>query len=102
MVSIEGLDKAEVLSALHGSSRSQGTGALFDRGPLSVDECRAELGRRGYPAYNNSDLYFDYLRGRVMKVDLSTDQFNPALYDRDNGPGAAERAISRLHEKAPA
>jgi hypothetical protein len=41
-------------------------------------------------------VYFDYLRGRVMKVDLSKDAFDPWLYDRDNGAGAAERAVSRL------
>ena len=41
----------------------------------------------------NPKMYFDYLYGRVMKVDLSKDTFDPFLYDRDNGQGAAERAI---------
>ena len=32
-----------------------------------------------------------------MKVDLSSDEsFDPALYDRDNGPGAAARVIEKL------
>lgn len=44
----------------------------------------------GYP-------YFDYLYGRVMKVDLSSDEsFEERLYDRDNGTGAAQRVIDRL------
>jgi hypothetical protein len=37
-----------------------------------------------------------YLKGRVMKVDLSGDSFGPWLYDRDNGDGAAERVIAEL------
>ena len=40
---------------------------------------------------------FDYLKGRVMKVDLSSDDgFEEWLYDRDNGNGAAHRAIDEL------
>jgi hypothetical protein len=39
---------------------------------------------------------FDYLKGRVMKVNLSGDEFDPWLYDRDNGQGAAERAIASI------
>ena len=38
--------------------------------------------------------YFDYLKGRVMKVDLSEDDgFEEWLYDRDNGEGAAQSAL---------
>ena len=40
--------------------------------------------------------YFDYLYGKVMKVDLSKDSFNPFLYDRDNFPGAALQIIRGL------
>ena len=42
------------------------------------------------------DTYFDYLKGRVMKVDLSGNELDPYLYDRDNGEGAAERVVSGL------
>lgn len=44
-----------------------------------------------YP--NAERIYFDYLQGRVMKVDLAGDELDPRLYDRDNGEGAARRAI---------
>lgn len=41
--------------------------------------------------------YFDYLYGRVMKVDLSSDDgFEERLYDRDNGKGAAQKVIDAL------
>ena len=42
---------------------------------------------------DDGGAYFDYLKGRVMKVDLSGDELCVRLYDRDNGQGAAERAL---------
>jgi hypothetical protein len=39
---------------------------------------------------------FDYLKGRVMKVDLGGDELRTALYNRDNGPNAAESALEPL------
>ena len=40
--------------------------------------------------------YFDYLYGRVLKVDLSGDEFDERLYERDNGRDSAARAIAFL------
>ena len=40
--------------------------------------------------------YFDYVDGRVMKVDLSGDELHTGLYNRDNGIGAAEAVIDTL------
>lgn len=37
--------------------------------------------------------YFDYLKGRVMKIDLSKNELDPWLYDRDNGAGKAEKVL---------
>jgi hypothetical protein len=31
-----------------------------------------------------------------MKIDLTGDSFDPFLYDRDNGEGAAERALKDI------
>jgi len=45
---------------------------------------------------DSGQTYFDYVSGRVMKIDLSKDKLDPALYDRDNGQGAADRAISAI------
>ncbi|HSX42122.1 MAG TPA: hypothetical protein VLE93_02105 [Candidatus Saccharimonadales bacterium] len=33
-----------------------------------------------------------------MKIDLSTDELDPRLYDRDNGDGTAQRIIEILAE----
>jgi hypothetical protein len=41
---------------------------------------------------------FDYLKGRVIKVNLSGDEIDPWGYDRDNGQGAVEEIVSILRQ----
>lgn len=90
-IDISKKDKAEVLASLYNASRPLGLGALFlDSEPMSVDEARKLL---------KESTYFDYIKGRVMKIDLSGDEFDPWLYDRDNGEGAALHIISALADK---
>ena len=82
------LDKAEVLAALFNGARTQGAGFVqYSNTPMSALEARLLIER---------STYFDYVQGRVMKIDLSGDSFDPWLYDRDNGQGAAERVINAL------
>lgn len=92
MISIKGLTKAEALKALYDNARPLGMGYLhFTPEPMTLDEA-AKYFKVGDD--NASRVgYFDYLKGRVMKVDLNKDEFNPALYDRDNGQGSAAAAI---------
>jgi len=86
MIDLKGRDKADVLAKLYNASRPLGMGFLhFDPKPMTTKEARTIL--------DGGQTYFDYLKGRVMKVDLSKDTLDPWLYDRDNGQGAAERAI---------
>lgn len=96
-VNIEGLSKAAVLAALFNSSHQQGMGFMDSRGAkgMTEEDAQKELDL-------NPRLYFDYLRGRVMKVDLKSDvSFAPYLYDRDCGQGtAAADAIERLRQAA--
>jgi len=89
MISIKDLDKAAVLAALHNNTQPLGRGILHAQGPMTVEQARSILDGR-------SDLYFDYVAGRPIKVDLSGDSFDPRLYDRDAGPGAAQQAIDSL------
>lgn len=88
-VDISNLDKAEVLVALYNGSRQQGMGYLHASGAsgLSLEDARALL---------EQTKDFDYLRGRVMKINLSKDSFNPWGYDRDIGQGAAARIVADL------
>jgi hypothetical protein len=90
-ISIAGLDKAAVLAALYNRARPQGMGFLhYDPNPMSVEDAQTILNAR------EGVLYFDYLMGRVMKVDLSSDTFDPWGFDRDNGSGAAQSVIDAL------
>lgn len=85
-MNIKGLDKAVILAALYNNSRPQGVIAAVVgfRRPMTVDEARVHL---------ESRHKFDYLNGRVLKVDLDEDDLFLALYDRDNGQGSGEAAI---------
>jgi len=87
-ISLEGLDKAVVLAALYNASRPLGMGFMhYNPAPMTTEQARALL---------EGCTYFDYLQGRVMKVDLGGDVLDPWLYDRDNGQGAALRAIEAM------
>ncbi len=91
MIDISGLDKKSVLKALYASAKPLGMGIMhFKAGDLPDDEADALIGAE--PGY----LYFDYLNGRLMKVDITGDSFSPDLYDRDNGHGAAAAAIDSI------
>ena len=92
VIDIEGLDKAEVLHALYHRSHVQGLGILQAIPEYTVEDARRDLDEQ--PGY-----YFDYLHGRVLKVDLFGDSFDSRLYDRDCGEGAAEAAINELRRR---
>jgi hypothetical protein len=85
---IKGKNKAAILAALYNNSKVQGMG-IFQAKPGIMSEKQAQ-------DLLDQTSYFDYLHGKVMKVDLSGDELNPRLYDRDNGNGAAYEAIKHL------
>lgn len=89
MVNIKGLSKAKVLKSLYDHSHLQGLGFLqaVPSGYVTVEHCEELL---------KKTTYFDYMYGRVIKVDLSKDEFDEWLYDRDNGEGAAQRAVDAI------
>lgn len=97
MISLEGLNKAAVLAALYNASRQQGMGFFQSRGATEMTEEQAQQELDANPR-----LYFDYLHGRVMKIDLRTDDLEERLYDRDNGQGAAARVIEQLRQQKAA
>ncbi len=88
MIDLKGVNKAKALAALYNASQPLGMGFLqYDPTPMTEQEAGELL---------QQYTYFDYLKGRVMKVDLSGDSFDPWLYDRDNGEGAAARALESI------
>lgn len=62
---------------------------------MTIDEAREQLSQ-------SFRSRFDYLNGRVMKIDLSGDSFDSWLFNRDNGEGAAEMAIQSLRSSGEA
>lgn len=85
------LDKAAVLASLYNTARPQGLGFLqYTPTAMTIDEARKILAKAAeWPC-------FDYLSGRVLKVDLKGDSFSPRLFDRDNGSGVAKYVIGLL------
>lgn len=85
-IDISQMDKGEVLAKLYNASKPLGMGFLqYDPAPMTPEE-GAELVAKC--------PYFDYLKGRVMKLNLDGDTLSTAGYDRDNGEGAAARALA--------
>jgi len=83
MINIAKYRKSVVLATLFNNTLS----ALMS-GDMTEEEARKIL--------DAGHTDFDYLQGRPMKVDLSGSEFDPRLYDRDNGEGAALRAINQI------
>lgn len=90
-MNISNLPKAKVLAALYNGSKHQGMGFLQATGKTMTEaEAQQILEESG------THLYFDYLYGKVMKIDLSQSDLDTRLYNRDNGEGAAERILENL------
>ena len=110
-INIAGLDKAEILSVLFNNSQPFGMGILRARAQgnhdMTVEEANALINHEqradndfGFSTRQGPDgkqYYFDYIRGRPMKVNLEGDEFDPLAYDCYNGgDGTAERLINTL------
>lgn len=89
-MNISNYNKAEVLAALYNNAIVMGLGFLHaDVSEMSVKEAEYLLDK-------STNKYFDYVKGRVMKVNLAKDELDTRMYNRDNGKGAAERIIEKL------
>ena len=87
-MNIKGLSKPKILAALYNNSKPQGMGILhFDPKPMTEEEAANLL---------ESRTYFDYLKGRVMKINLDSDELYTYGYNNDIGENAAENIISNL------
>ena len=104
MIDIKGFSKARVLASLYNHSHPQGMGFLhFDSKPMTEADAQKMIDEMNESAKKLSEeyshikplrpLYFDYVKGRVIKVDLNDDAFDERMYDRDNFPGAAFEAV---------
>lgn len=104
-VNIAGLDKVELFAALYNHAKPLGMGMLhYDPTPLTKEAAEKLMGlgddsSRMFPGMGRRAMYFDYVKGRPLKIDLSGDELETALYNRDQGDGAAERIVAELRSK---
>lgn len=88
MIDIKNINKAEVLAKLYNAARPHGMGFIhFDPKCMSIEEAQSAL--------DSGLTYFDYVKGRVLKIDLSGNELDPWLYDRCNGQGAMAAALGK-------
>lgn len=107
-IDIKGLDKAELIQALHAGTRAVGMGVLHDRGPITVEQARAVLGGEGPsgtngPSPRDGVVHLDYVAGRPIKVTLKGDALIGAwLYDRDSpdGEGSCQRVVDSVRARS--
>lgn len=92
-INIEGINKAELLAALYNKSKPLGLGFYhFRNEDMTKEEAQKEINQR-------KNLYFDYLHGRCMKIDISQNAVNPWLFERDNGKGVVKQVVESLRLK---
>jgi hypothetical protein len=96
-INIQGIDKAAVLAALYNAPHTQGMGVLsYTPQDMTIEEARELIKSQTVKLGDGKEvIYFDYVKGRVMKVRLDGDEFNESLYDRDNGNGASWKALEK-------
>lgn len=90
MIDITGIDKATLVAALFNNSKPLGLGFFSAKN-------NSEMTKESAQKYlDKGQTYFDYLEGRVMKIDVSGNQMDPQMYDRDNGNGAANKVVEGI------
>jgi len=87
-ISIKGLNKIALLKALWENMRPAAFFNSFDvilAPPFDVKAAEKAV-----------KSYIDYFNGRCIKCDLSGDEVDPWLYDRDAGAGAFQKIVDGL------
>ncbi len=86
VVDISNKLKDEVLLNLYNNAHSRGLGfSNYNPKPMNRKEAQDLLKRF---------TYFGYLPGRSLQIDLTYDIIDTSTYNKNNGAGAAEKAIS--------
>lgn len=104
-VNIAGLDKVELFAALYNHAQPLGMGFMqYDPTPLTREEAEKLMARGDdatamFSLGSRGRLYFDYVKGRPLKIDLTGDEMDTYLYNRDQGDGAAEAVVAALRNK---
>lgn len=106
-IDISGIPKEELLLGLWRGSKMQGMSFMGYEGDLTITRCKVLVKSCTKPCrkpdkngnmVDSQMCYFDYLNGKVLKVDIGGDELDPWLYDRDNGNGTAERVVQMIRD----
>lgn len=84
-IDISKLDKAKVLQVLYKRASHQGFGYVVD----TVDSLSYEQAQK----LLKFTTKFEYLGGRLLKIDLAENTLDTFFYNQSNGAEAAEKAI---------
>ena len=87
-INISGISKPKLLAALYNNACPLGMGYLqYTPEPMTEEQAEELL---------KTQTYFDYHKGRVMKVNFSTDDLYTGGYNMDNGEGSCERIVESV------
>lgn len=97
-IDVSNINPADLLAGLYNRSRPQGMGFLQSKdGVMTPEQAQKEL--EDITGQQRDHTYFDYLHGRVMKVEINGKVLEPRLYDRDLGQGAAQKVVDFVSGK---
>jgi len=100
-IDIQGLRKAAVLAALYNLAIPKGLGFLkYDPTPITEEQAE-EILENGddlrWKRGPQSGLFeIEYVNGRLLKIDLYTNELDARMYNKKNGKGSAELVIDIL------
>ena len=107
-INVAGIDRAELLAALHNGTKVLGMGRFQALGrDITVSEAREALNNEGTPDYpmrrfKPGEFDFDYFYGKPLKVRVVGDLlYGAGRYDRDapGGEGSCQKIIDSLRAK---
>lgn len=98
-INIKDLDKAEVLACLFNHAKFRGMQLLDEEYQVKADKIIMTVTQAKEIIAMNNNLHFDYVWAKAIKTNLSGDEIDPGIYDREHGQGAAEAAIQTIRNK---
>lgn len=100
MIFIGDLDKVKVLQALYAGALVQSESAAC----VASFRVSGDKYALTYAEANDYFLqykgHFEHINGKIIKVDLSSEAFDPRMYNCGNGSGCAERVILELRHNS--
>ncbi len=111
-IDVSDINPAELLAGLYNRSfvNPGGMGVLQAKpGDMTIEQAQSLLDGEVEGDYmgvartgSTGNRYFDYLHGRVMKVEINGKTLRTFLFDRDMGNGAAQKTVEAIRSQKAA